>query len=340
MEAVIEKKNETTVAEIVNKQNAPGRITVVTPDNFDAYANEKLNIKNPDPAETAKEEKAKLEAEKKTKEDKEKAAKKDEGADVEGEEGVTEHLPKDKKGKLNERFSKITADRKAAEERAAKAEATAKEAREAREQAEADARALREKYEPVKTEPDPEPQPSQFTDTGEYAKALKEWQADQTRREEAQKAEDARTAAEQARVAKEWQERQTAFRKETPDYDKIISESAVKVSDQVRDAILESEVGPQILHHLAVHPEDADRIGKLTVSQALTQIGRLETRFLKGGEQKTEAKTTVAEISKAPAPISPIKSTGTPVEVVTSGTQEWHGTFEEYKAKRLAGKIR
>lgn len=342
MEVQVEPKNETTVGEIVkaNETQPRGRqdAVVVTPENFNAYVDERMGVTpNPDPEAQAKAAKERLDAEKKAKD-----AKKPEAQDVETEEGVAEHLPKDKKGKLNERFSELTAKRKEAEERAAKKEAEAKAEREAREKYEAEAKALRDKYEPVKTEPDPEPQVSQFANVEEYSKALKEWTADNTRREDAKKAEAKAAQEAQEKVVREWNERQAAYRKEHPDYDEKISKSGVKVSDQVRDAILDSEVGPAILEHLADNPDEADRIGKLTVAQALKAVGRLETQFIKS--EKTapqgETKTPVAEISRAPAPITPLKASGNPVDTVTSGTQEWHGTFEEYKAKRLAGKIR
>jgi colicin import membrane protein len=340
MEVVVEKKNETTVTEIVQKdgrRRSPD-VQVVTPENF----NEAAGIKSPETA--AAEAKAKLEVEKKEKQEAEaRAAKKDEPADVEAEEGV--ELPKDKKGRLNERFSELTKARKEAEERAAKREAEVKAEREARESAQAEARALKEKYEPVKKDPDPEPQVSEFTDVGEYAKALKEWTAHNTRREDAKKAEQEAVQKEQARVAKEWNARQAEYRKEHPDYEAKLSKSDVKVSDQVRDAILESEVGPAILEHFADNPDVAERIGKLTIARALTEVGRLESKFLKsdGGETKAkvEPKTSVAEISRAPAPITPIRGASAPVLSLTGHDDVPKSmSYEDWKKLRKAGKIR
>lgn len=335
MEVQIEKKNDTSVAEIVSKQNDPSRVTVVTSENFDAFVNDKMGIKTETPEDKAKGELERVE--------KEKAARKVEESDVEGETGVAEHLPKDKKGKLNERFSELTAARKAAEEKATAAEAKAKSEREAREAAENERNALKAKYEPVKTDPDPEPQPGQFADVGEYAKALKEWTADNTRREDAKKAQDERTAKERESIGKAWSERQAAYKAANPEYEKTISESSVKVSDVVRDAIVESEAGPQILEHLAKNPDVADKIGQMTVGRALKEIGKLEAKL--GGEvrdqkdAKAEVRNAVAEISKAPAPITPLRGANAPATTLR-GTDEFHGTFEEYKAKRAAGKIR
>lgn len=332
MEVQIEKKNETSVGEIVSKQTEPSRVTVVTSENFDSYVNDKMGIKPETP-----EEKAKVELEKV---EKEKAARKAADDDVESETGVSEHLPKDKKGKLNERFSELTAARKAAEEKAVAAEAKARSEREARETAESERNALKAKYEPVKADPDPEPQPSQFADVGEFTKALKEWTSDNTRREDARKAQEERATKERESIGKAWSERQAAYKAANPEYEKTISESTVKVSDVVRDAIIESEAGPQILEHLAKNPDVADKIGQMTVGRALKEIGKLEGKFgSPDKEAKAEVRNAVAEISKAPAPITPLRGANAPVNNL-KGTDEFHGTFEEYKAKRAAGKIR
>lgn len=344
MEVQIEKKNETSVSEIVNNQpkdiKARPGVTVVTPDNFDAYVDEKMGIANPDPEKVAKEEKAKLDAKKEKKEEK-----KEEPEDVEATSGVSEHLPKDKKGKLNERFSELTSARKAAEEKATTESARAKEAADRADALQRERDELKAKYEPVKTDPDPEPQISQFSGVGEYSKALKEWTADNTRREDAKKAETDRRAKEQADTVKVWSERQEAYKAKNPDYEKKIAGSTVKVSDQVRDAIIESDVGPQILEHLADHPEEADKIGQMTVGKALKAIGRLEATL--GGEvketkdAKAEIKTAIAEISKAPAPISPLRNASSPV-VSLSGNDAVPAnmTYDTWKTLRQAGKIK
>lgn len=322
---------ETTVGKL--QQQEPSRITVVTPDNFESYVDDQLGVKKETPEEKAAAELAKVEAEK--------VARKAAESDVEAD--VAEHLPKDKKGKLNERFSELTNARKAAEEKAEKAAAEAKSNREARERAEQEAAALKAKYEPVKTEQDPEPLPAQFTDVTEYAKALKEWTVDNTRREDAKKAQVERQTREREEVGKAWTERQNAARKDIPDYDKTISESTVKVSDQVREAIIDSDAGPQILHHLAKNPDVAEKIGQMTVGRALKEIGRLEVSLGKPEtkEARAEVKTTVAEISKAPAPITPLRGAGAPV-VNLSGTDAVPSTmtYEDWKVLRRAGKIK
>lgn len=311
-------------------------VTVVTNANFDAYVDEKLAKPKPAEPETpetkAAAELAKVEAEKAER----LKAKAEEAEEI-------DHPDEKKRGKLNERFSDMTAKRKAAEEAAAKAATEAKAAREARDKAEAEAKALRDKYEPPKSdELGPEPLVSQFTNVEEWGKALKEWVADKTERDSATKQAEARQKQESEAVAKAWGERQANYKKENPEYEEAIAKSEVKVSDQVRDAILDSDVGPALLHHLAKNPDVAERLGTLSVQKALKEIGRLEEKFSKPAkEEKAEPTAKLAEISKAPAPISPIKGASQPV-VRLSGNDDVpaHLDYEGWKALRKAGKIR
>jgi hypothetical protein len=143
-------------------------------------------------------------------------------------------------------------------------------------------------------------------------------------------------------VLNSWQERINKAKAEIPDWeDTIASATELKVGDIVRDVIIESEFGPQILYHLASTDEEVAKINAMPAKDALRYIGRLEARYEAAAEApekvapaKVEAKPRV----KPPPPITPIKSGSSPVnEVYEPG--EFKGTFQEYKAKRLAGKV-
>jgi len=115
----------------------------------------------------------------------------------------------------------------------------------------------------------------------------------------------------------------------------MVASSDVVVSDQVRDAILDSDVGPKILYHLAENPEIATRISGLPLSSALREIGRLEARF----EKTAEAPKPAVRKSNAPAPINPIRG-GSNVEVPIDSNGNFNGTPQQWKELRKAGKIR
>src|ERR1017187_9041994 len=318
------------------EQTSRPDITVVTSENMDAYVNEQLGIPPADdPEAVAAKELAELE----TKQAEAAEAKK---IEEEPAHDLGDQVPEEKKGKLNKRFSELTQARKDAEAKAAKEADDAKAAKEEAAAARREAAELKAKYEPAKSaEIGPEPQPAQFNDVGEYAKALKDWAADNAIRERA-----AAEAQEQAIKANEavilnWKERQTAIKAEIPDYEAVISASTLTVSDQMKEAIIESDVGPAILYHLATHPEENAAIAALTVGQMLKRIGRLEVSLSKAAETaETKPTTPIAHVSKAPAPITPLRGASSPVGVKRDANGEFYGTYEEFKKDYNAGKFK
>lgn len=302
-------------------------IQVVTPDNAEAFYAERLG-ETPQTPETQPEEKPNTEAKAETKEVDEPAA---------------EELERDHKdGKLSARFKELTDKRKAAENLAAQREAALRLEREARELAERQAAELKAKYEPPKSdELGPKPTLSQFSTPEEFEKALEDWTTDKVTIEAKTRAAEDAAMQHKAQVAKEWQERMASTVKEIPDYQAKIDASPVKVSDELRDAILESEVGPKIIYHFAEHPEVAERLAKLTVGSALRELGKIEAGLMTVKEPPVKAEEKPqAEISKAPAPISPLKGANAPAGVKIDADGNFYGTYEEYKAARKAGRIK
>lgn len=237
--------------------------------------------------------------------------------------------------KLEKRFSELTKQREAARQEAERE-------RQAREALETRLKELESKINPPKAEePDPKPHPSQFNDALEYAEALAEWTADKKLRERDQ-AELARKAEEeQARMRQKFQERLEAARQDLPDWDDMIASSDVSVSQPVTDAIIESDVGPQLLYYLAENPDFARGLADKTITAQLRAIGRLEAKFEKSEPaSKQVVKEPAAKKSNAPAPISPLKAGGNPIETGLDSNRQFHGTYPQWKAARAAGKIR
>jgi len=229
--------------------------------------------------------------------------------------------------KLERRFSEITKQREEARQEAQRE-------REARTALEARLAALEKQSQPQQAVvADQEPQPSQFNDAFEYAKALAEYTADKRIAEMKQEEAKAKEAVERQKVIDQWTQKVQKAKADLPDFDDIVASSEVVVNDDIRDAILESDVGPQILYHLAENDEVAKKIAGLSAKQALREIGKLEARFEKTEESKPVAK------SKAPAPISPIRSSGK-ADVPISANGEFHGSYQAWKEARKAGRIR
>ena len=233
-----------------------------------------------------------------------------------------------KPNKLEKRFSEITKQREMAR-------ADADRERQRASDLESRLRELEAKVAPKATS-DEEPRPDQFQDAFEYAKALAEFSTDRALKERDRQEADRKANDERAKTMAEWNKRQSEVKKELPDYDDMIASSEVVVSDQVRDAIFESDLGPRILYHLAENPEVAEKLSKLSTIGALREIGKIEARLEKAPQEEVKAATK----SNAPRPISPIRATSVPSEANIDSNGEFHGTYRQWKEARLAKKIR
>lgn len=248
---------------------------------------------------------------------------------VEASEEATTTEDRKRNPKLEIRFEKITKQREEAREEARKE-------REQRESLEAKVKELESRSQPQKAESTEEPRPEQFTDMYEYAKALTDYKVDQRLGEEKQKVEQAKAEAQRQQVINTWAKRVESAKAEMPDFEAMVGSADVVVSNEVRDAIFESDVGPQVLYHLAENPDIAEKLQGMTVTSALRTIGRLEAQF-----EKAEPQTkTVVGKSKAPAPINPIRSAANGRDVNLTSDGNFHGSYQAWKAARLAGRIR
>jgi hypothetical protein len=250
-----------------------------------------------------------------------------EGSEPEArEEAKPQDEPKKQNPKLEKRFSEITKQR---EEARKEAEAE----RQRRVELEQRLAAL-EQQAPKKEFVDQEPQPSQFQDAFEYAKALAEYTADKRIEEMKRQEAEAKAEAERQSMIQEWSKKVESAKADLPDFDDMVASSDVIVSNEIRDAILESDVGPKILYHLAENSDFAKKVASMPIRAALKEIGKLEARF----EAKAEEKPVVK--SKAPAPVTPIRAASGVAETKMSSDGNWYGSYAEWKAARKAGKVR
>lgn len=234
--------------------------------------------------------------------------------------------------KLEKRFSEITKQRE-------EARLEAQRERQARLELEQRLVAMQQQQQPQQqaVQFDAEPQPSQFSDAFEYAKALAEYSTEKALAERDRQIALARQQEAQQKVIQSWAQKVQAAKAELPDFDDLVASSDVVVNNAVRDAILESDVGPKILYHLAENNDLAKKIASLNPNAALREIGKLEARF----EAKPQTAQTAPVVkSKAPTPIQPIRGGAGQPDVPLSTDGNWHGTYQAWKAARKAGKIR
>jgi len=295
---------------------------VLTSENSEAFYAQKLGLAEQAPVEAVVEE---------TPTEPTAEAEEQSGQEAEEIKATEEKKPNPK---LEKRFSELTKQREEAR----------KEAQREREQRESLENRLRELEgkaapAPVEIQENVKPQPHQFNDAFEYAEALAEWSTEQALINRDKQEAERKAQEERNKVIDDWNKRLTEAKAELPDFDDMVASSDVKVNDTIRDAILESDVGPQILYHLAENPEIAEKLNSASAISALRQIGRLEAQFERKEAPVAETKPSVAR-SKAPAPINPIKGSSGVVDVGVDSNGEFHGTYQQWREARKAGKVR
>ena len=296
--------------------------TVVTNETMADFVAEKLGL-NKAPAEAVVEQ---------TPTEPEAAVQAEESASTEAE--PAEEQERKPNPKIERRFSEITKQREAARQEAERE-------RQARIDLENKLKEMEAKLNPVqqeKVEADPKPKPEQFSDMYEYAEALAEWTADKKIKEEKAKEAAQKVEQERAKTMETWANRVQDFRDKTPDFDDLVGSADVVVSNEVRDAIFESDVGPQILYHLAENPDVAKKLQGMTAIGALRMIGKLEAKFEES--PAPTPKETAVKTSKAPPPITPIKAKANGPVTELDDNRQFHGSYQAWKAARLAGRIR
>jgi hypothetical protein len=174
-----------------------------------------------------------------------------------------------------------------------------------------------------------EPKPEDFATTEEYVKAAAKWEA----KEEIQRAReiDAHEARERQATQMQ-QEAMTRFeplvgkaRAKYEDFDEVTS--APLYGPQTQQLLFESPQGAEIAYYLGTHPQEADKINRMSLVEAARTIIKLEQRF--------EAPPPKS-VSSAPPPITPVTGNVTPAkdpEKMT--TTEWMAWEKQQRTERL-----
>lgn len=182
------------------------------------------------------------------------------------------------------------------------------------------------------------PDPSQFSTTEDYVEAVAEWKLEQklaAKNQEQERVSQERVIEQhRAEMVSEYQERVEQAIAKYDDYEEVTTNPALKISQPMADAIIASEVGPDVAYYLGINPKEADRIAKLPPFLQVKEIGRLEAKVMADPPAK---KTT-----SAPPPISPVKPKGSspvtdtlnPKSLETLGTSEWIRREEQRLRKK------
>jgi hypothetical protein len=122
-----------------------------------------------------------------------------------------------------------------------------------------------------------------------------------------------------------FQSRENELRKTHADYDDVIAEAShIPVQPIVADAIIQSDMGPDIRYHLAQNPDLADKLFKMHPARAAVEIGKIEAQL-----SRTTDSPAPRAVSRAPAPIRSVISNGV---TVTQDLEK--GSMEDYVRTR------
>lgn len=189
-----------------------------------------------------------------------------------------------------------------------------------------------EKIATTSKKPDGKPRAEDFQTHAEYTEALTDWKVDQkimARERESQKVE---AESEASQLVSDHAKRVDEYRKTHGDFDELLeSVDDVPLSKQFIDAVVESEMGPEIMEELARKPDELERIAQLDPRLLAKEIGKLEARLeaKKPAEEKLETKLT-----KAPKPITPVGSKASTTKSPEEMTYEEFYEWEEARLKK------
>lgn len=200
--------------------------------------------------------------------------------------------------------------------------AQAAEERAARLQQQLDAQNPKSRHEPDQAPT--EPKPDDFKTVAEYTDALVSFRVDQRLREEKAKSEREATEREKQARAQEFGKRVAEARTKHADFDDVLQSISGtdldRVHQDVTEYMQESEHGAELLYHLAKNPDVLDRLRKQSPRKFIAELGKLEAKWESPPSDPAPSETptkltevatnTGAPVSRAPAPIAPIESSG------------------------------
>lgn len=124
-------------------------------------------------------------------------------------------------------------------------------------------------------------------------------QIESTMTEREQREASVRAQAERQKTVESWNKRVDKFTAKMPDFEEVITSSEVAMTDPMQQAIMESDVGPELAYYLANHPDEATDIARMSPIGAIRTLGRIEERLSKPNVKTTNAPAPLSKISSA-----------------------------------------
>ncbi len=202
---------------------------------------------------------------------------------------------------------------------------------------EAQLAAAKPKEEPKAAEAEKEPKPEDFETWDAYYKANAKYEA---RQEFARLETEKQTKAREASLKNEFADKQKnyaakadEFKTTVTDFDDVINSYDGPLTAPMQQALLDSDLGPQIAYYVAQHPEEGEAMAKMGVLALNKAIGKIEAKL--ESNTVSTAPTKEVKITKAPAPIKPVgkSSTNSSYDPHSSKGGDDHEEYMKWRAK-------
>ena len=175
-----------------------------------------------------------------------------------------------------------------------------------------------------------EPRIDNFDDFDAYVAAKAEWIAskkiNETLQERERRIAEERVSTAHAKAVDSWNKQLEKATAELPDFTEVIESSDVPMSDFMRDAIIDSDLGPKVAYWLANNPDEAKKIASMSPLATVKAIGRIEERL--ESQAKAPKKPTAAP--------APLKSVGGKASVQKDPGQMSDAEYAEWRKKGRA----
>lgn len=150
------------------------------------------------------------------------------------------------------------------------------------------------------------PQEKDFESISDYLEALTDWKVEQREKAEALKKQEAEIKDSFKKSVTDFQKKTAEFAKTVDDYDDVIADAGdIQISYSLQSAIIESDIGPQVLYELAKDTDELERINALSPIAQAREIGKIEARLSVKSETPKEQ---IKQKSNAPKPVTPLSA--------------------------------
>lgn len=169
------------------------------------------------------------------------------------------------------------------------------------------------------------PKEDDFQTHAEYVEALTDWKVDEKFKASDTKTREEAVKTQHQTAQQQFKTRQDDYKAAVPDFDEVLADADTPISQSLIDEIVTGDNGPALQYFLAKNPDEATRLSALGPMALAKELGRIESRFT------TAPPAKVANVTKAPAPPSPVGRTSS-----TTGKDPYKDDMSqaEYKAWR------